>query len=75
MEAAREGVMGRELKHRERKMFRELGCSGVLGPNPAGMKELEDQRVSKSFFVLMVMLVRSEGAKGLVSGRFRREFP
>lgn len=34
MEAAREGVMGRQLKHREREMFRELGRSGVLGPNP-----------------------------------------
>lgn len=54
--------MGRQLKHREREMFRELGRSGVLGPNPA-WRNLEDQRLSKSFFVLMVMLMRSERGK------------
>jgi hypothetical protein len=60
MEAGREGVMGRALKHREREMFRAWLQRGAR-PQSGSMKEFEDQRASNSFFVLMVMPMESEG--------------
>lgn len=51
MEAAREGVMGRQLKHREREMFRELGRSGGARSQP-GMEEFGRSTTIEIFFRL-----------------------